>query len=177
MWGTGNYGDEGGTYGGAVDPDDELLTGKTPGVAPDIGDERDPTRQGLLQQKEAEAAAEKYGRGFALASREDVRAGRARYPFDFVIAGDGDLGITSGVAELTKDLAFNSTEELESLIGNAVSPATRNRATSRGEQALAADPRIESATLETIESSTDGLAVEYHCETVGGETVRGVLPL
>lgn len=68
---------------------------------------------------------EAYGSGWKLAGNSDIEAGRAKYPFDYVVNPDGDFAIVSGVRYLIQGIARRFVGEASELLGQVLDADTQ----------------------------------------------------
>jgi hypothetical protein len=112
------------------------------------------------------ANEDEYGRGLELSD-----------DFDFVIAEDGDLGISSGNNELKKDVAYRVIEGINIGDYNFISTNGREELKLDIEAIVEFDERVQSATA-TVENpdSVTGLDVTVAVQT-SSATIEQVIPL
>jgi hypothetical protein len=81
--------------------------------------------EGTEPQPDIISAEDAYGSGLALATNDDIRAGRADYPFDLYTDERGALATVSGLRYLIQGVAVKFVSAANQIVGQTWNPNTR----------------------------------------------------
>jgi|APHM01.1.fsa_nt_gi hypothetical protein len=101
----------------------------------------------------------------------DLGAGIAlNQDWDFEVDTTGDLRMTTGLAELQKDIAFNVADSLQSELGRRIDNTTAKRISVIVQNQLVEDPRVVAVGNTTVRrvDNTNEFEVVAEADTVDG---------
>lgn len=143
-----------------------------------MADQREQREQDRGGDERPVSPREAYGSGIALATREDVRQGRAQFLWDPLPDARGAFAGRHGVSELSKDVAFRMARQSHRIRTGLLDPNAKASLELEIRRIVEDDSRVNAVRDVTVREARRPDTIECEFEFIGngGEINDGVFP-